>query len=80
MGTQQAGQVAFSWDGTQSDGQQAPAGTYQVNATYLQDGKPVTATTSVAARVNSVALGSSGLMLDVQDLGQMSLSQVSMIM
>ncbi len=80
LGTQNAGQIPFSWDGTQANGKQAPSGTYQISASYLQNNQAVAASTQVAARVNSVALGSSGLMLDIQDVGKMNLSQVSMIM
>ncbi|CAK0778261.1 flagellar basal-body rod modification protein FlgD [Gammaproteobacteria bacterium] len=80
LGNQQTGMVPFSWDGTLANGQQAPSGTYQLKATYLQGDKQVAADTLVAARVNSVALGSSGLTLRLQDLGEMSLDQVSMLM
>jgi len=80
LGTHQAGMVPFAWDGIRSDGTQAPSGTYQVKANYLQDNKQVAADTLVAARVNSVALGSSGLLLEVQNLGEVGLDQVSMLM
>ncbi len=80
LGSQQAGNVSFSWDGMQANGKTAPVGTYQISASYLQNNQPVNATTLVAARVNSVALGSSGLSLELQNIGTMNLSQVSMIL
>ncbi|CAK0761520.1 flagellar basal-body rod modification protein FlgD [Gammaproteobacteria bacterium] len=80
LGNNSAGTIPFSWDGTLANGQHAPSGTYQVKASYLQDGKQVTADTLVAARVNSVALGSSGLVLELEDLGEVGLDQVSMLM
>ncbi|CAK0742252.1 flagellar basal-body rod modification protein FlgD [Gammaproteobacteria bacterium] len=80
LGSQTAGSVPFSWDGFLSGGQKAPLGNYKVEASYLENNKPVGADTMMAARVNSVALDSSGLMLQVQNLGEVSLNAISMLM
>ena len=80
LGAQPAGTLPFSWDGTRSDGKQAPNGIYHVEASYLENNKPVAADTLMAARVNSVSRDSSGLVLDIQNLGPMGLDKVSMLM
>jgi flagellar basal-body rod modification protein FlgD len=80
LGSQEAGMIPFSWDGTRSDGQQASPGAYHVEATYIEDSKSVAADTLVATQVNSVSLNSSGLLLDVQNLGEVTLDQISMLM
>lgn len=60
MGTQAAGDVSFSWDGRMDNGAIAPPGIYQVKAEAKIDGKDTALTTALAAKVESVNLGSQG--------------------
>jgi flagellar basal-body rod modification protein FlgD len=82
LGVQPAGLVPFNWDGTLANGRQAPAGVYQVEAEYAQDGKRVAAEVLMANQVESVTVGTSGQgpRLEVQDLGEVTLDQVRQVM
>jgi flagellar basal-body rod modification protein FlgD len=61
LGAQSAGLAGFSWNGTMSDGTQAPAGTYTLSATYAGATSGGTAaTTYVNGTVMSVSMGGSG--------------------
>jgi flagellar basal-body rod modification protein FlgD len=76
-----AGQQAFSWDGKTDGGAQAAAGTYKLAATANVGGHTQALTTSVAARVQSVSLDSSGtnLTLNTSELGGVPLASVQQI-
>lgn len=65
------GEVAFSWDGTDANGQRMAAGTYSVAATQIDasSGEKTTLTTYVQAPVESVTVGSDGLYLNLKGLG-----------
>jgi len=79
LGSQAAGAVPFSWDGRKANGQQAQPGNYKVEATYLEKNKMVGANTMIAARINGVALDANQLMLQIQNIGEISISQVAML-
>ena len=78
LGSRQAGEVAFNWDGLTSDGQQAPAGRYFMTAAAVFDGEAVALETLVSASVESVTLGNngSGLALNLTDGNVVGLSSV----
>jgi flagellar basal-body rod modification protein FlgD len=81
LGAQSAGLANFTWDGTESNGSQAPAGTYSVKATA--DG--VASTTAISTYVNgtvdsvTMASGTSGLVLNVAGVGSVPFSSVTQI-
>jgi len=80
LGAQPAGLANFSWNGQQSDGSQAPAGTYTLSAT--SGGASGTAlSTLVNGTVNSVTMGSgsTGLTLNIAGLGSVPFSSVQQI-
>ena len=82
LGPQAAGQVYFTWDGMTDDGSAAPAGNYQVEV-QAQQGETATAVPSgLAARVESVTLGSNGAetALNLAGGGSVWLSQVQQIL
>lgn len=82
LGPQASGQVYFNWDGLADDGSPAPEGTYQVQV-EAQRGETLTAVASgLAARVESVTLGSSGAESTLNLAGGESvwLSQVQQIL
>lgn len=80
LGSRAAGAIPFSWDGAGANGQKALPGNYKVEANYLENNKMVGADTMIAARVNSVALAANRLMLQIQNLGEMGIDEVSMLM
>lgn len=81
LGSQKAGQVNFSWDGTNSDGETMPEGAYKFEAQASIDGETKGLYTLLPAHVDSVTLGQGGgeLMLNVAGLGSIPLSQIYMI-
>jgi len=81
LGTQAAGPVPFSWDGTKENGELAPAGSYSVSAQALIDGQNFELDTNLLAEVESVTLASAGkgLQLNLSGLGSVSFSDVSRI-
>ncbi len=82
LGLQQSGLVDFSWNGLDQDGNQMPAGNYQV-AAEVQSGTQVSAgETYVVADVESVTLGNVGeeLTLSVTGLGDIGLSEIRKIL
>lgn len=60
LGAQPAGEAAFRWDGLDDAGDQAPAGTYRLQAEYGAGGHSVAASTLVTAKVDSVTVGGMG--------------------
>src|SRR5580704_12018123 len=68
----------FSWNGTMSNGQQAPSGTYGVAANAIVGGASQTAGTFINGTVSSVTLGASGASptLNTEQLGPVALSDV----
>ena len=76
LGTQGTGLADFHWDGTGSDGQPLPPGTYGLAA---QVGDTAVAT-YVSGKVNGVGMtGTDGAYLDVNGLGGVLLSQVARV-
>ena len=82
LGPQSAGLANFSWNGTTSNGSQAPAGTYTLTAQYAGAGSGGTAaTTLVNGTVESVSIdaGSAGLTLNVAGIGSVPFSSVQQL-
>jgi flagellar basal-body rod modification protein FlgD len=82
LGAQAAGQASFSWDGTETNGSAAPAGTYTLSAAYAgQTNSSTAATTAVNGTVESVSMGagSSGMTLNVSGVGSVAFSALQQI-
>ncbi|MCU7837732.1 MAG: flagellar hook assembly protein FlgD [gamma proteobacterium symbiont of Taylorina sp.] len=81
MGTQAAGDVSFSWDGTDADGNIMPPGSYQVKASANVGTEKVAQEVLVSARVDSVTIGQGGqgVKLNIAGLGSIDLSEVTEI-
>jgi flagellar basal-body rod modification protein FlgD len=82
LGAQSAGLANFSWNGTTSNGSQAPAGTYTLSAQYAgATSASAAATTLVNGTVESVSMGagSTGLTLNVSGVGSVPFSSVQQI-
>ncbi len=72
-----AGEVNFSWDGTDANGNRMAAGTYGVTATHTDtSGTDSTISTYIQAPVESVTVGSDGLYLNLKGLGTAPISYV----
>lgn len=81
LGSQSAGNASFIWDGKDSSGAVAPAGTYTFGATTTIDGTNTSLITYLPATVNSVTISQTGgeLMLNLAGLGSVALSKVKTI-
>lgn len=79
MGVQPAGTAAFKWDGKDASGNALPQGSYSITAQVGSGANAQAADTDVAALVESVSFGSSGLMLNLQGLGEIPFSSVRQI-
>jgi flagellar basal-body rod modification protein FlgD len=82
LGAQAAGRADFAWDGKESNGSQAPAGTYTLSVTYAGQTKTSTAaTTLVNGTVESVSMGagSAGMTLNVAGVGSVAFSSLQQI-
>ncbi|MFK8332769.1 flagellar hook assembly protein FlgD [Pseudomonas sp. BJa5] len=81
LGSQKGGRVDFTWDGKDSDGAVAPAGTYSFKASGTIEGVATTMTTNLPASVSSVTMGSNGseMMLNLAGLGSIGLSKIQSI-
>jgi flagellar basal-body rod modification protein FlgD len=82
LGAQSAGLANYSWDGKETNGSQAPAGTYTLTAQYAGQTKASTAaTTLVNGTVESVSMGagSAGLTLNVAGVGSVPFSSLQQI-
>lgn len=81
MGTHEAGEIAFSWDGEDENGNRLEAGKYKLKAEALVDGQREQLWTTVQASVESVSLNANrSPTLHLEDLGSVSLSDVHKIM
>ncbi len=74
----QTGNVAFNWDGKDSNGNALAEGKYTVSATGLVDGKSQSLSGLVYGKVNSVTLGSSSTStaLNINGLGSIELGNI----
>jgi len=79
LGAQKAGVTTFQWDGATDSGATAADGTYKFEVSAVQGGKDVTADALALAKVDSVTLGSNGVMLNTSQLGALDLNQVKQI-
>lgn len=81
MGTNNAGEVGFTWDGKTDSGATAPAGTYAIQATGIAGTEAKSFATTVSANVDSVTLASGGgqIQLNLAGIGTITLDQVKKI-
>ena len=81
LGSHEAGQVAFNWDGYDDAGDYMPAGLYQISALATVDDVEMAPQVLVSAQVDSVSIGASGqaLGLNLNGLGTVSFNDVTEI-
>ena len=81
LGSQQAGELPFVWDGTSADGTKLPSGTYRFEALAKDNGKSTALSTYLGANVNSVTIGANqNVILNVEGVGPVALSEVKEIL
>lgn len=80
LGAQAAGIAKWQWDGKDSTGAAAPAGSYTFKVSATQAGTTVAATTLQYGLVNSVTQGTAGLTLSVGSQQNIALTQVQQIL
>lgn len=81
LGSQDAGMVNYSWDGTRDDGSQAPPGEYKIQIDSKVGGQSIAVENLVRTKVESVSFGSSGegIKLSLTGLGERNFSEVRQI-
>lgn len=78
---QASGDVGFTWDGLDQNGQSVPSGVYQLSARGQEAGVETQFDTYVATSVDSVSINKNGepIVVNVNGLGQVSLNDVKSI-
>ncbi len=81
LGNHQAGEMPFSWDGLNNQGERMTPGSYDMKIFAKVAGLEEQVGTHIAANVNSVTLGRNGegVKLNVAGLGQVNLDDVNQI-
>jgi flagellar basal-body rod modification protein FlgD len=81
LGAQSSGMANFTWNGTESNGSQAPAGQYTLSANVDGVSSGTAIPTYVNGTVQSVTMGagSTGLTLNIAGLGSVPFSSVMQI-
>ncbi len=79
-GAQNPGAVDFSWDGRSDEGEVMGAGDYTIEAIAQTGGESIQLATLLAEKVESVTLGSGGVMLDLASDRSVPLSGVKQVM
>lgn len=81
MGPQEAGEIAFAWDGVDENGVQQPPGVYRFVVQANIDGEPQQLNTALSANVDSVTVGANGaISLNVAGVGAIAMSGVREIL
>ena len=76
LGSQPAGLLALEWDGLDSGGQAAPAGSYRIDITATAGGESVPVAALAARTVSAVTTGDGKVQLELSNAGTVSLGQV----
>ena len=79
LGTLPSGLKNFAWDGKNDAGQPVVAGRYKFSVSAEQAGKSVSATTLELAPVNGVMRDKSGILLELGQMGSVSIDDVRQI-
>lgn len=80
LGSHEAGELAFTWDGYSDSGEYMPAGIYQVSTQATVDDVEMAPNLLVSAQVESVSMGGAdGIRLNLEGLGQVPMNNVIQI-
>jgi flagellar basal-body rod modification protein FlgD len=82
LGNQSAGDVPFTWDGTNEAGTLASPGAYKIAAAAAVDGKNVVQTTDINSKVESVSManGTSGMKVNLVGANSVDFGKVKQIL
>lgn len=82
LGSHNAGDVRFVWDGKTDSGDDAPSGVYEIKAEAMIDGNATALDTALAAKVESVSMGNQaqGITLNLAGRDPIGLASVKQIM
>lgn len=80
LGAHPAGVARFSWDGTNAAGERLPEGPYLMTAVLVNGGEAEQVQTLGSGTVNSVSMGSGGLLLNLNGMAPVQLSAVRQIL
>lgn len=80
LGSQDAGMLPLIWDGATDSGETAPDGQYTFEIEATSDGETLSVEALSYGQVTSVTLGSSGVQLNIADVGAASLSDIREIL
>lgn len=81
LGSAEAGDIPFAWDGAAVDGTKLPAGVYRFEVQASENGKPVGVKTTLGNNVNSVTVGANHTTtLNVDVVGPIPLTDVRNIL
>ena len=82
MGSRNGGETTFNWDGRDAGGKLVPAGSYQIKAEAQYGGETVGLNTYLAAKVESVSVGSQGqgVTLNLAGQGAMPVANIKRVM
>ena len=80
LGAQAAGVVSFQWDGITDSGASAAPGSYSFAVEAVQGGNKIDAVALALGLVSSVKQGANGVMLNVNGVGSVALSDVKQVM
>jgi flagellar basal-body rod modification protein FlgD len=72
--------VSFQWDGITDSGASAAPGSYSFAVEAVQGGNKIDAVALALGLVNSVKQGANGVMLNVNGVGSVALSDVKQVM
>ena len=79
LGPQPAGVVSFQWDGVVDSGASAAPGSYSFAVEAVQGGKKIDATALALGLVGGVMQGKTGVLLNVNGMGAVALSDVKQV-
>lgn len=79
LGQQDAGPIAFVWDGTDAQGNPLPTGNYKISVEASLGGSPVTSSTLQAGTVSALTRGSEGFLIEIAGIGSVSLDDVKQV-
>lgn len=79
LGPQPAGVVSFQWDGVVDSGASAAPGSYSFAVEAAQGGKKIDATALALGLVGGVMQGKTGVLLNVNGMGAVALSDVKQV-
>lgn len=79
LGPQPAGVVSFQWDGVVDSGASAAPGSYSFAVEAAQGGKKIDATALALGLVAGVMQGKTGVLLNVNGMGAVALSDVKQV-